>query len=103
MESNSSLITFILNRGDAHEVMMAARAAGAKGGTILDARGTSVRSDVKFFGLSLAQEKEMLVIVVDKDIEKKILDAVKELPAFKKPASNIVYTTDVNRVALASL
>jgi len=97
MESNNTLITFIVNHGDAYDVMETAREAGAKGGTIVNAHGTGKEGDVQFFGISLMSEKEMLLIVAEKDLAQEILNAVKDLPVFKKPGGGIIYTTDVNR------
>jgi len=97
MESNDVLITFIVSHGDAYDVMTVARAAGAKGGTILNGHGTHRDDDVHFFGMTLVSEKEMLLIVAEKDLAENILNAVKELPVFKKTGGGIIYTTDVKR------
>jgi nitrogen regulatory protein PII len=97
METSDVLITFIVSHGDAYDVMTAAREAGARGGTILNAHGTSRESDVEFFGMTLGSEKEMLVIVAERDVANNILNAVKDLPVFKRTAGGIIYTTDVNR------
>jgi len=97
MESNDTLITFIVSHGDAYDVMTAAREAGARGGTILDAHGTLRENDVEFFGMTLVAEKEMLIIVADKDTTDNILNAVKDLPVFKKTGGGIIYTTEVKR------
>ena len=97
MESNNMLITFIVNHGDAYDVMEAARAAGARGGTIMNAHGTGKEDDAEFFGINLMSEKEMLLIVAEKDLAQKILNAVRDLPVFNRPGGGIIYTTDVNR------
>jgi nitrogen regulatory protein PII len=97
MESSNTLITFIVSHGDAYDIMTAAREAGARGGTIVNALGTHRESDVQFFGMTLASEKEMLLIVTEKDMSEKILNAVKNLPVFQKTGGGIIYTTDVNR------
>jgi len=97
MESSDILITFIVNHGDAYDIMTVARAAGAKGGTIVDAHGTSREGDVQFFGMTLVSEKEMLIIMAEKDLADNILNAVKDLPVFKKAGGGIIYTTEVKR------
>ena len=98
MKSNKNvLITFIVNHGDAYDIMTAARAAGAKGGTIVNAHGTSREGDLKFLGMNLMSEKEMLLIMAEKNMAQKIINAVKDLPIFKKPGGGIIYTTDVNQ------
>jgi len=93
MSTGNTLITCILTRGHADEVMTVARQAGARGGTILNARGTAAENDVKFFGISLVPEKEMLLIAVHNDNAQTILEAVCALPVFSEPGGGIVYTT----------
>jgi len=97
MESGDLLITFIVSHGDAYDIMTVARGVGAKGGTILNAHGTLRGEDVEFFGMTLGSEKEMLIIVAEKDLAEKILGAVKDLPPFQKNGGGIIYTTDVKR------
>jgi len=96
MGMGTTLITCIITRGYADELMKAARQAGARGGTILGARGTGTEDDVKFFGISLAPEKEILLIVAsDDETLPAILEAVGSLPIFSEPGGGIVYTTPV--------
>jgi nitrogen regulatory protein PII len=97
MSATEVQITFIVNHGDAYDVMAVAREVGAKGGTIVEAHGTHRESDVKFFGMNLASEKEMLHIVAEKELAEKILNAVKDLPIFQNVGGGIIYTTDVKR------
>ncbi len=98
METNNVMITFIVDHGDAYDVMTAARKAGAKGGTIVNAHGTSREDDHKFFGMNLMSEKEMLMIITEKELAQEILDAVKDLPVFKRPGGGIIYTSNVNYI-----
>lgn len=100
MESGTTLITGIISHGQADEIMAVARNSGAKGGTILDARGTGTEDDVKFFGISLASDKEMLLIVAENDSAPAILEAISNLPIFSEPGGGIVYTTKVDRFLL---
>jgi nitrogen regulatory protein PII len=95
MKSGSTLITSILTRGHADEIMSLARQAGAVGGTILNARGTGTEDDVKFFGISLTPEKEILLIVAHNDHAQAILETVCKLPIFSEPGGGIIYTTPV--------
>lgn len=39
--------------------MNAARAAGARGGTVLHGKGTGAKGAPKFYNITIAQEKEM--------------------------------------------
>jgi len=92
-----TLIVLIINKGYAEDAMEAARRAGATGGTILTARGTGKEEDVKFFGINLVPEKEMLLIVADEDNSDRILEAVRSVECLKEPGSGIVFCIDVER------
>lgn len=95
MDSGYEMITIITNSGYGDDVMAAARKAGATGGTILNARGTGTEEDVKFFGISLVPEKEMLLIVAAKDKVSSIVSAVTNVPKLNEPGGGIVFTTQV--------
>lgn len=97
MDSPHTLITCIVNRGAADEVMDAARKAGATGGTILNARGTGKEEDVKFFGVQLVPEKEMLLILVGSGQTGAVLDAIRKVPYLAQPGSGIAFCVDVER------
>jgi nitrogen regulatory protein PII len=94
-ETYRELIVFILNRGFADDAMAAARKAGAAGGTVLNARGTGKEEDVKFFGITLVPEKEILLILVESDKTDTILEAVGRLPFLAEPGSGIAFTLGV--------
>jgi nitrogen regulatory protein PII len=95
MNSGAILITCIITHGQADEIMSVARLAGARGGTILNARGTGTEDDVTYFGISLASEKEMLLIVAQREQARDILEAVRGLTVFSEPGGGIVYATPV--------
>lgn len=97
MESGYSLITVIVNHGFADDVMAAARKAGAQGGSILTARGTGTEEDVKFFGISIVPEKEMLLIVASKDKVDAIHKAISKVPHLSEPGGGISFTMNVEQ------
>lgn len=95
MEAKWKLISIIVNSGYADEAMAAARKAGASGGTILNGRGTGTEEDVKFFGISLVPEKEMLLILAETDKAPAIMEAIRNESSLKEPGSGIAYCIDV--------
>ncbi|CAK7009617.1 MAG: hypothetical protein DELT_00392 [Desulfovibrio sp.] len=95
MESGYTLLTVIVNHGYADDVMTQARKAGAKGGTIMTARGTASEEDVKFFGITLVPEKEVLMIVAEKGTEDPIIAAIRTVPTLAEPGGGIVYSMNV--------
>ncbi|MDR1241905.1 MAG: P-II family nitrogen regulator [Deltaproteobacteria bacterium] len=97
MDSGYTLLTVIVNNGYGDDVMAAARKAGAKGGTILTARGTGTEEDTKFFGITLVPEKEILMIVAEKELVEPIVAAIQTIPTLNEPGGGIVYTMGVER------
>ena len=53
MPAKWKMITIIVNTGYADDIMDAARKAGAKGGTVLHARGTASPEDATFLGITI--------------------------------------------------
>ncbi len=97
MNSGYTLLTVIVNHGYADDVMADARKAGASGGTILNARGTGREEDVKFFGITLVPEKEMLMIVAENGKADTILEAIRKVPNLTEPGGGIVYAMNVEK------
>lgn len=97
------LISVIVNVGYADEVMNAARRAGAPGGTVINARGTGKEEDVKFFGMTIVPEKELVLLLVPKERCEEILEAVMVVPCLARPCMGIAFCMDVERfVSLGS-
>ena len=90
MEFNHELIVVILNEGYADLVMDAARAAGAGGGTVLHAKGTGSKRGEKFFGVSLADEKDVVYIVARSEEKAAIMKAIKENAGPGTPAELVI-------------
>ena len=65
-EFNYELIVIIANSGHIDDVMDVARTAGADGGTVIHAKGTGAKFSDRFFGVSLADEKEVIFIAETK-------------------------------------
>jgi len=97
MKSGFKLITVIVNHGYADDVMAAARKAGAKGGTILTARGTGTEADLKFFGICLVPEKEMLMIIAETETVSEILKAINSVPNIRQPGGGVVFHINLER------
>ena len=61
--TEQELLIVISNQGYSETVMDAARGAGARGGTVIHARGTGQAKAERFLGISLASEKDIILIV----------------------------------------
>jgi hypothetical protein len=101
-----ALIIVVANRGYNQEVMDAARAARATGGTIINARGFSLSGEGKFFGVNLQPEKEIIMILAPNERRNDIMEAVAEKAGRETPAGAISFSlpvSDVEGIQLSSL
>lgn len=100
MTSDQHEVIFaIVNAGFAEDVMDIAREQGATGGTILNARGVVREEAAAFFGITLHQEKEILMMVVDKKIRDGVLTAIYKQMGMEKKARGIAFSLPVSDVA----
>ena len=97
--ADHQLITLIVNKGYAEDAMAAARSAGARGGTIINGRGTAKEGDEKFFGMEIVPEKDILMILVENSQCDAVIDAVKKLPCLQTPGSGITFCADAHDFA----
>lgn len=96
---NHEVIFAIVNAGFADVAMAVARQQGARGGTILNARGVAREDEAAFFGITIHAEKEILMLVVEKDIRDNILNALYKEMGMDKKAQGIAFSLPVSDVA----
>ena len=96
---NHEVIFAIVNSGFAEDVMDVAREQGVRGGTILNARGVAKEDAAAFFGITLHAEKEILMMVVEKDIRDNVLNAIYKEMGMAKAAQGIAFSLPVSDVA----
>lgn len=94
-EVRYEMIEVICQDGYSEDIMAVARKAGAKGGTVISARGTSTEQDVKFFGTPLVPEKEILMIVIEKDKSDNVKKAISDMEILKKKGMGIMFSIPV--------
>ena len=100
MKTNDHEVIFaIVNSGFAEDVMDIAREQGVRGGTILNARGVVKEEAAAFFGITLHQEKEILMMVVEKSIRDNVLNAIYKQMGMDKKAKGIAFSLPVSDVA----
>lgn len=92
------LIMCILNQGYSDEFMVEARKAGAGGGTVLSARGAIRQSKVKFFGISVQDEKEIILILSTHEKRNAIMSAVSEKFGVQSEAEGIVFSVPADNI-----
>ncbi len=94
-----SLIVAIAESGNSEAVMEAARSAGAGGGTVIHAKGTAAEEARKFLGVSLAPEKEMILILLRQETRRDVMRAIMDRAGVKSPAHTILFSMPVEDIA----
>ena len=92
------LIISVVNNGYTDEFMNTARAAGATGGTVLHARGQTHEGIIKRFGISVQDEREIILILCRRERKVTIMQAVSEAHGLNSKACGIVFSLPVDDV-----
>ena len=93
------LIVIIASEGQTDLVMDAARAAGARGGTVLHGKGTGAKADPKFHNISIAEEKEVILIVSKTEEKSEIMRSILKKAGPDTPAKAIAFSLPTTEVA----
>ena len=99
MKFDHELIMAVINEGHTDPVMDAARSAGAAGGTVLHAKGTGGALSQKFLGVSLADEKEVVLIVSKAGEKAAIMKAIADNCGVGTPSGAISFSLPISSVA----
>jgi nitrogen regulatory protein PII len=78
--------------------MTVAREAGAGGGTVINARGLAHKGPVKFFGVSVQDEKEIIIILTSRERKTPIMQAVSQAYGIASKAEGIIFSLPVDLV-----
>ena len=92
------LIVVIVNANYSEIAMDAARDEGARGGTIVHARGTGTKAMEEKYGIIITPEKDMILILVSKKIRDKVLNAVYKAVGLATDGQGIAFSLPVNDV-----
>jgi nitrogen regulatory protein PII len=91
-------ILCIVNDGFSETVMDAAKKVGARGGTIINARGTAGKEAENFFGISVQEEKEIVLILTEKNNRDVILSALYDEVGLNSAGQGIAFSLPVDGV-----
>lgn len=92
---NYAMVISIINQGFSETLMDEARTVGARGGTIIHARRSGIDDAVKFFGVTLQAEKEIVAILVPREQKKELMQAITKSCGFGTKANGIVMSLPV--------
>lgn len=96
MDMKYELVICIVNAGHSQTVMDAATKAGAKGGTVIRGRGTADPEAEQFFNLAISPDKEILLILVDRELKDAILTALHHEAGLDKDSQGIAFSLPVD-------
>ena len=91
------LLVCIVNAGFSQNVMEAARAAGARGGSIIRGRGSANPEAEEFFNISIQPDKEVVLILVTSEIKDAVMTAVFKNSGLSTDGQGIAFSLPVER------
>lgn len=78
------------------ELIEKAKEAGATGVTIIPgARGEGPNKSHSFFGLSLEEQRDMLLFIVEEHLSRQILELIGEIGEFDSDGAGVAFQLDV--------
>lgn len=93
------LIVAIAREGSTDTVMNAARAAGARGGTVIHGKGTGSKENSGFYNITIAEEKELILIVAPVGEKNAIMQSILQKAGPATSAGTIVFSLPISDVA----
>lgn len=97
-DTKYALILSVVNRGFSGEVMEAAKAAGAGGGTVMHSRSVGSEDATTFWGLSVQEEKEIVLILADNEKKNDIMGAVTSKCGMQSEAKGLIMSLPIDSV-----
>ena len=97
-EVKFELIVVLVNSGFSEIVMDAAREVGARGGTIVRARGTGTKDMEHRYNIVITPDKEMILILVKETIRDQMLSAIYKAAGLGTDGQGIAFSLPVNDV-----
>jgi nitrogen regulatory protein PII len=91
-------ITAVVEKGKAEDVIDAATAAGSKGGTIINARGSGIHETSRIFSMDIEPEKEIVIILAEKTDAEAIISSIREKIDIEGPGKGIIFVQDVSEI-----
>ena len=92
-----SLITCIVQRGKANDIVKAAVLAGAQGATVYFASGSGMREKLGILGLAVEVEKEVVNIVVPNEQADHIFEVMYKAGKLDTPGMGFIYITPLDK------
>jgi hypothetical protein len=97
-ESKYTMVAAIVDQGYGEAVMAAARSEGARGGTVIHGRQVGDETAVNFWGISLQDEKEIVMIITDDEHKLPIMQVISRECGVKTDAKGFVVSLPIDKV-----
>lgn len=97
-DNEYSMIMASVNQGFSEDVMDAAKPVGATGGTVFHCRSIGSEEAMRFWGISVQQEREIVMILAKKADKLSIMQAIGKKCGVQSPAQGIVFSVPVDGV-----
>ena len=97
-KSDYALIAAIVNRGFSGEVMDAAKAAGAGGGTVVHSHSIGSEQASTVWGLGLQEEKDIVLILAETESKAAIMRSIAETCGIHSKAGGTVVSLPIDSV-----
>ncbi len=91
-------ITVVVDKGKAEDVIDAATAAGSKGGTIINGRGSGIHETSRLFFMDIEPEKEIVLILSEKSATEAIISSIREKMSIEEAGKGIIFVQEVSKV-----
>ncbi|NMB00557.1 MAG: P-II family nitrogen regulator [Firmicutes bacterium] len=89
-------IFVVVDKGKGEEVMDVAAEAGARGGTIINARGSGIHETATFLNMEIEPEKEVVLMLIKVDLGEKVVKALRDNFHIDQPGNGIIFVQSVN-------
>ncbi|MBR2324694.1 MAG: hypothetical protein IKA53_01470 [Clostridia bacterium] len=93
-----SMIAAIVNQGYSENVMEAARAAGAAGGTVIHSSSVGNHALAGAWGFAVEEAREIVMIVADNESKLPIMQAISDACGIKSEAKGVVISLPIEDV-----
>lgn len=92
------LIVTIVNKGWSSTVIEASQEAGARGATVLKARGSGLKDLTLLFGIPIEPEKDVILCAVPEEISRAVLTKIANSAALCKPGAGISFKLPIKSI-----
>ena len=80
-------------------VVDAMKEAGATGATIVPARGTGIHEAKSFFGLSIEDQTDIIIFLVEEHVVENLMQVIQLEGKFDEPSTGIAFVMPVEHIA----